>query len=228
MHYSPQEPVPDSPAGTSTGSPGGLLGERAFTLLEMMLSVAVLSLLLVSAFTLVGATIELMSEISGSQREAAKRLRFVETCRAAFESVTDGSTVEFDYVDRGAGSYDTYLSFVEMPGAFDAGFNRLDDYERVILAAEIQPSGFIRSRLYYLTADEFRRTRESDFTRFEGPSVDLLAEMRQLRWRFYDSRAREWRDTLEGDADTHLIELTARTSGSAPLLRSVFWMPAGE
>ena len=66
---------------------------KAFTLLEMMLSVAVFVLLLTSAFSLVGATTELMYEVSEVQTQSAQRLRFVESCRAAFESLSSTSSV---------------------------------------------------------------------------------------------------------------------------------------
>lgn len=65
--------------------------DHAFTLLEMMLSVAVFVILVTSAFSLVGATTELMTEVSEVQNEAAERMRFVETCRVGFESMTGNS-----------------------------------------------------------------------------------------------------------------------------------------
>ena len=49
--------------------------QYAFTLLEMMLSVAVFVLLVTSAFSLVGATTELMTEVSEVQAESAQSLR---------------------------------------------------------------------------------------------------------------------------------------------------------
>jgi prepilin-type N-terminal cleavage/methylation domain-containing protein len=73
--------------------------DHAFTLLEMMLSVAVFVILVTSAFSLVGATTELMSEVSEVQNEAAERMRFLETCRVAFESMTGKSALEFYYFD---------------------------------------------------------------------------------------------------------------------------------
>src|SRR5688572_10298774 len=95
---------------------------QAFTLLEMMLSVAVFVLLITSAFSLVGATTELMTEVSEEQNAAAQRMRFVETCRVAFESMSGNSNLEFYYLDRG-GRFDTYLTLVNAPEAFDFGVN---------------------------------------------------------------------------------------------------------
>ncbi len=195
---------------------------KAFTLLEMMLSVAVFVLLVTSAFSLVGATTELMSEVSEVQTQSAQRLRFVEACRAAFESLSANSSVEFNYFDRG-GRFDTYLSLVNAPEAFDFGLNLRDEITRVVLAAEIQPGGFIRSGVYYMTDLDYEAAEKSDFQNIEAPFVVLIPRMRQLTWQFYDPQARKWQQTLDGGITTSLAEMTMQVDGSAPPLRTVFW-----
>lgn len=195
---------------------------KAFTLLEMMLSVAVFVLLVTAAFSLVGATTELMSEVSEVQNQSAQRLRFVETCRAAFESISTHSSVEFHYFDR-SGHFDTYLSFVNAPEAFDFGLNLRDEITRVVLAAEIQPGGFIRSGVYYMTDLDYEASQKSDFQNIESPFVVLIPRMRQLTWQFYDPQARKWQQTLDGGITTSLAEMTMQVDGNAPPLRTVFW-----
>lgn len=196
---------------------------RGFTLLEMMLSIAVFTLLMVAAFSVVGASTELITEVSEVQNDSALRLRFIEACRAAFESMTDKSSVEFHYIDNGSGQFNTYLSLVDTPDAFDFGMNRFDEINRVVIAAEIQRDGFIRSGVYYMTEAAFEEARQNNFSRIEAPYVELVPRMRQLTWRFYDSQARTWRQTLDGNFSTSLIELTARVHGDSAPFRSVFW-----
>jgi len=196
---------------------------RCFTLLEVMLSVAVFILLITTAFALVGATTELMAEVSEVQNESAVRLRFVETCRSAFESMTSESTIEFFPIDRGGGKFDHYLSLVDAPEAFDFGMNRRDEIERVVIATEFRPSGSIRSGVYYMTAADYETARNTDFGTIESAYVELIPNMRILRWRFYDERSQIWRDTLDGNFETSLIELTIQTTAGSPPLRTVFW-----
>ncbi len=202
--------------------------DHAFTLLEMMLSVAVFVLLVTSAFSLVGATAELMTEVSEAQNAAARRQRFVESCRLAFESLNDRSSLEFHYFDRGSGRYDTYLALVNAPDAFDFGVNSRDEITRVVIAAEIQPAGFIRCGIYYMTELDFEQARRNDFLRGEAAYVELIPRMRQLTWRFYDTQAREWRDSLDGGLLGNLVELTFQIEANAPPLRSVFWHVNGS
>ena len=195
---------------------------NAFTLLEMMLSVAVFVLLVTSAFSLVGATTELMSEVNEVQTQSAERLRFVEACRAAFDSLSSNSTVEFHYFDRG-GRFDTYLSLVNAPEAFDFGLNLRDEVTRVVLAAEIQPGGFIRSGVYYMTDLDYEAAEKSDFNNIEAPFVVLIPRMRQLTWQFYDPKTRKWQQTLDGGIVTSLAEMTMQIDSNSPPLRTVFW-----
>jgi prepilin-type N-terminal cleavage/methylation domain-containing protein len=195
---------------------------KAFTLLEMMLSVAVFVLLVTSAFSLVGATSELMTEVSEAQNEAAERMRLIETCRAAFESMTAKSALEFHYFDR-SGRFDTYLTIVNAPGAFDFGVNSRDEIRRVVLAAEIQSTGFIRSRVYYLTDLAFEEARKNDFQNLDAPYVELIPRMRQLSWSFFDPLSRKWKQTLDGNLRTNLVELTFQIDAGSPAMRSVFW-----
>ncbi|MCB1207302.1 MAG: prepilin-type N-terminal cleavage/methylation domain-containing protein [Verrucomicrobiae bacterium] len=197
--------------------------QAAFTLLEMMLSVAVFVILVTSAFSLVGATTELMTEVSEVQTGAAERMRFIETCRVAFESMSGNSSLEFHYFDRGGGRFDTYLTFVDAPAAFDFGANSRDEIRRVALAAEIQPAGFIRCGVYYLNDLDFEAAMKSDFLRVEAPYVELVPKMRQLTWRFYDPLSREWKQSLDGNLRSNLAELTFQIEGGSPPLRSVFW-----
>ncbi len=199
--------------------------QRAFTLLEMMLSVAVFVLLVTSAFTLVGATTELMTEVSDTQNASARRLRFLETCRVAFETMSAESNLEFHYRDRGAGRFDTYLAFVDSPDAFDFGMNTRDEITRVVLAAEIQSAGFIRTGVYYLDEIDFEEAEKNDFqlSSLDAPYVELIGRMRQLSWRFYDPLAREWKQTLDGNLRTNLAELTFQIDQATPPIRGVFW-----
>lgn len=200
---------------------------RGFTLLEMMLSVAVFTMLITSAFALIGAVSELMSEVSETQNAAAVRLRFIEACRTAFESTGPNSNFEFHYEDRGGDKFDTYLSLIKAPAAFDFGINLRDEIERVVIAAEIRPDGFIRSRVYYMTAVDHEEALQNSFTDIRSPYVELVPRMRQLSWRFYDDRNREWLPTPEGVGETNLVELTVQTDTDATPLRSVFYFAAG-
>ena len=199
-------------------------GRRGFTILEMMLSIAVFLLLATSAFALVVATTDLMTEISEAQNESLLEQQFVGSVRTAFESMSARSFLEFALIDRGNTSPDTYLSFSEAPRAFDFGVNLRDEVERAVLAAEARPDGFFRLGVYYMDAVEFARAREKDFTDLTDiPYVELLPRMTQCSWQFYDNTAGVWRPDLVQGRQPSLTELVFQIEGRSLPLRSVFW-----
>ncbi len=200
---------------------------RAFTLLEVTISMGVFVLLISGVFALVGATGELIEEVSILQDQEAVRLRLIETCRVNFEEMPADAELEFDFAKKG-NNYNTYLSLVNAPNAFDFGFNTTEEIERVIFAAEIQPDGLIRAGLYYVSADEFQNAKEKDFSRINAPFVELVPRLRQVSWRFYDTASRVWRQTLEGNYRSSFVEMKLRLPEDTEPTTIVFWHPESQ
>ncbi|MDF1859779.1 MAG: type II secretion system protein [Verrucomicrobiales bacterium] len=200
---------------------------RGFTLLEMILSISIFLLLMTAAFSLVGATSELMTEVSEVQNASAVRLRFMEVCRTAFESADYSSSLEFHYTDSSA-KVNTYLSLVSTPSAFDFGVNLEDEIDRVVLAAEFLPDGFLRSRVYYMTAYDWEDALQSGFTEIRAPYVELIPRMSQLSWTFYNQRTEEWLPVLDGSFEPSLVKLKIRVVGDAVPLESAFYFIGGS
>lgn len=196
---------------------------KGFTLLEMMLSIGVFLLLVASAFSIVGATTELMTEVSETQERSSLRQRFITACRNSFEAATSESSLEFKYYDRGGNSQDTYLTLSKAPGAFDLGSNREDHITHVVLASEIRSDGLIRSGVYYLNDADYEVAKTTGFKDLEASYIELVPRMRQVTWRFYDEQRSEWVPTLDGDFNAYLIELTIQTLEDSQPLRTVFF-----
>ena len=65
--------------------------------------------------------------------------------------------------------------------------------------------------------------KTTDFKDLDAPYIELVPRMRQLTWRFYDSRRKEWATTLDGNLRASLIELTIQTEDDTEALRTVFF-----
>jgi prepilin-type N-terminal cleavage/methylation domain-containing protein len=201
--------------------------DGGFTLLELSISIGVLAILAIGIFALTTGSAELMDELQQFQDREARKRRFVELCRDNFENLPSAARIEFDYRDRG-GHYDTYLSFFDAPAAFSFGGMR-PDVKRVILAAEVENSGFARSVLYFLDAEQDRQFVRQGLDSLRLKPVVLLRRLKQITWRFYEPRTQKWREVLErGDAQPTLVELTLAMDGDAEPLRSVFWAPVRQ
>jgi prepilin-type N-terminal cleavage/methylation domain-containing protein len=200
-----------------------LKASKGFTLLEMMLSIGVFLLLVASAFSIVGATTELMTEVSETQERSSLQQRFITVCRNSFEAATSESSLEFKYYDRDGNTQDTYLTLSKAPGAFDLGINREDHITHVVLASEIRSDGLIRSGVYYLNDADYELAKTTGFKDLEASYIELVPRMRQVTWRFYDEQRSEWVPTLDGDFNAYLIELTIQTLEDSQPLRTVFF-----
>ncbi|MEM6280205.1 MAG: prepilin-type N-terminal cleavage/methylation domain-containing protein [Verrucomicrobiota bacterium] len=200
-----------------------------FTLLEVMLSIAIFLLLITSAFSIVGASTDLITEVAEVQSESAVSLRFVESCRAAFESTNRNSFLEFRHYPRGSEKEDTYLVFWDTPGAFDIGVQESLPIERTVLAAEFQPDGFLRTRVYYLTLTEYENAERIDFAEIEGTYIDLIPRLRQLEWQFFNETTQRWENNMDIPFRNSLVRLILRVEGaSSPLETTFFHLAATE
>lgn len=200
---------------------------QGFTLLELSIALSVMVILSVGIFTLATGGLELMEDVQDLQQRESRKRRFVELCRQNFESLPAGAEISFRYEQRG-GHYDTYLSLRNAPSAF--GFGRGDfEVRRVVLAAEIDTSGYIRSSVYYLDAEADERFERGELRTVDARSLTLMRRLRQLTWRFYDSSRLEWVDVLpQGSENPVMIELTIAREGEPNPLRTVFWVPARQ
>lgn len=202
-------------------------GRGGFTLLELSIALSVMVILSAGIFSLSTGGLELMGDIQEMQQREARKRRFIELCRQNFESLPAGTEVSFRYEQRG-GHYDTYLSLRNAPSAF--GFGRGDfEVRRVVLAAEIDTSGYIRTSVYYLDAEADDRYERGEMRTVDARSLTLMRRLRQFTWRFYDSGRQEWVDVLPpGSENPVMIELTVAGEGEPNPIRSVFWVPARQ
>ncbi len=198
-----------------------------FTLLELSIALSVMVILAGGIFSLATGGLELMADIQDLQQREARKRRFIELCRQNLESLPAGTEISFRYEQRG-GHYDTYLSLRNAPSAF--GFGRGDfEVRRVVVAAEIDSSGYIRAGVYYLDAEADDRYERGEMSTVDARSLTLMRRLRQLTWRFYDSNRLEWVDVLpDGAENPVMIELTLAGEDEPHPIRSVFWVPARQ
>lgn len=193
-----------------------------FTLLEMMLSISVFVMLIATAFSLVAATTELMTEVATIKSEAAHRVAIFDSCRAAFEATNLNSSVSFHHFNRGDEKFDTYLSLAGTPAAFDFGMDLREEIDRVVIAAEIQPGGFARVGVYYFTGDDSALAERTDFREINAPYLELAPRVRQFSWLFFNENTRRWEPTLDGGFPNSLVKLILQIEGTPSPMESTF------
>ena len=131
-------------------------------------------------------------------RNAAER--FVEMIRPMFEESPESKSVEFEWKKK-EGNHDTYLSIFGHAAIHDKDGSELPSH-RIIIAAEIQPSGDITASVYCLDESASKRFSEGDHRDLIGAPVAFrLDSLQKFIWSFFDAGQETWRPTLEPGTD---------------------------
>lgn len=190
---------------------------RAFTLLEMILSVALTGILALSAFTLTNGAIQMGAELGEDQRRSLEVQRCLEVFRSHIESLPGNARFELLAEDTGIDSL-SELRLYDVPEAFQVGggLHRSDAVS--IISEELQDEELALSLRY----DTFGETEDSVESRY----LPLMAGLSEVVWRFYSNVDEDWlTEWEEGQGRPRFIELTlAFVEGRNPV-RLVFWLP---
>ena len=192
-----------------------------FTLLEMVLAMAVLTILVVGIFGLAEGTIAMTAGVNDFEQNELTRNRFVELCRQHLESIPGGSGLELREIGGNSKNPGSELSFVDSPRAF--GFGAAGGaIARVVL--EARPP---EVRAHYLELDQAVLYEKGNaLNQLNATSVTLFRGIESMQWRFFDRENLEWFTEWEDPSILpHFAELTVLMEGEIAPRRTVFWIP---
>jgi prepilin-type N-terminal cleavage/methylation domain-containing protein len=195
-----------------------------FTLVEVIMTMAIIVILAAGIFAMVSGSFELTSELSALQERNIARERMVELCRTNFEEVPAHARVEFMAVDRGP-AYASWLSIVDHPFAFSFG-GEPGNVKRVMLETDVAEGGWLRVSALYLDERENQLLERGGFDpKTAKRRIVLMEKVKQLTWRFYDPETESWIEYWNGAENPVLVELTLAVAGDAEARRTVLWIP---
>jgi len=194
---------------------------RAFTLLELILTLGILTVLAAGVFSLASATLQMTEETADFEERELTKDHFIELCRENFEQLPGSSRLR---LDPGEGNAQAVVSFMDSSLSF--GFGRPpSQVARVLLYGQADGAGYLTIQTAYLTAQEAVRLDAGSKEDFKGAILPLLRNVRVLRWRFYDPTRNEWADNWFHERRPSLAELTLQLTSDAAPVRAVFWVP---
>lgn len=198
-----------------------------FSLMEVLLALALLALLAGGIFAVQRGAISVSAEVAAAQTQTLRMHSFCELLRRTFEQAPGNARV---YLTLTGGQYSglSDVAFVDYPLAFTwpgipAGS------KTVIFRTQRAASGLgAEARLLYLDEEE---TQLYEQGRSEGSraiaDVLLMESIRNLTWRFYDDRKQEWE--LEWPRTNNrrptFVELRLEFLDGQDPVRLVFWIP---
>jgi len=207
------------PAGVCSGAEK-LRRQRAFTLLEVTLAMAILVLLAGAVYAMVDASIRGTSELETRQNRLQQVSGFLNLCRKTFRSLPATALFETRIIRQGE-AYVPELIFRNCPGLFQWG-NAGNTSISTILGARPRVGGLLD--LSILQDSEVEISSYMTGGTAKRPWLALMPDVRNVEWRFYDTRTQVWsKEWKEPNFRPAFAELTLTTEEGAG--KYVFWIP---
>jgi len=217
----------DAVPGVRDFGPRGRGPSGGFSLLELVLAMAVFSLLMAMVFTTARTSLQLSNEVIKAQNETMLKEAFFGLLNRHFSSLP-GNTV-FELVSEDSGShYLSDMTFQEVPIAFSwGGTERVA--QAVVISPELRRDGYLDVVMGFYEDEILEGTGDTADGSLETEpfaEVVLLEDVRMFEWRVLDGRTLEW----EWDWDIRgrmplQVELTMAFGAQGDKIRQVFWIP---
>jgi len=187
-----------------------------FTLLEVVLAMAILALLAASVYAIVGSAIG-ASRAALEQQLTIRRLdAFLGVVRKSFLNLPSEGTVFLESGKSGSGAPELRLVLRKARGVF--GLPSLGGGE-LVLTAKPRPDG---TRAICLQRIPPNAPKREDLLKSAG--VELLPGVRKPKWSFFQSG--EWKEEWpDGSARPNLIRLEMELSDLPGPIDAVFYLP---
>ncbi len=204
---------------------------RGFTLLEIVLGMAILGLIVSGIYSVAVGTVKLSNAVSESQNEEIRLHNFLRLLRRNFERFPGNAGITMMEVNGNPPESD--VVFYNYPLAFywpsvPAGSSR------VVLMSKRSSRGTLDVGLLYLDeeADEDYRASMGGISQMPGLWLNLLSDVSVFKWTFFDETLGDtgewveiWEDPQKRPGIVRL-ELLFYGQGLDERVESIFWIPS--
>ncbi|MCH1504677.1 MAG: prepilin-type N-terminal cleavage/methylation domain-containing protein [Verrucomicrobiales bacterium] len=204
--------------------------DRGFTLIEIVLGMAILGLIVSGIYAVAVGTVKLSNAVSESQNEEIRLHNFLRLLRRNFERMPGNAGITMLPIN--GNPPETDIVFYNYPLAYywpsvPAGSSR------VVLMSKKSSRGSLDVGLLYLDeeAPEDYRSSMGGISQQPGLWLNLLSDVMVFRWTFFDETlgdAGEWVELWEDPQKRPGIvrlELQFLGQGLDEKVESIFWIP---
>ncbi|MBL9115341.1 MAG: type II secretion system protein [Verrucomicrobiaceae bacterium] len=211
---------PPSPANSIQRAPGG------FTLLEIMLALAIFGVVVTGVFAIAQGTMELSVSMKEAQEAGMIRQNFIEFLRSSFRRLPADAEMQLE-VKADGGQYVPTLTIYNGGDAFSPGATMPPDAS-VELFGRTLPGGYMRIGLRMLDGEQtngrrinanFRPSRSG--TDFVLPLIESAA---RFEWKLFDAASGRWEKAWKGPGRPSMAECIMKLDDGVET-RCVFWIP---
>lgn len=216
---------------------------RGFTLLEVIMGLALLALLSGMVFGIMRVSLKTAFETQRMQKENDELSRFIMLCRHTFQNLPATAILTLEVTENGNPAQQE-LTISGVPEAFAFGTNPMS-YKDSILgmrpdleATEVSENG---ERLYFvgLSREDLIPTDPTQSNRIASTTgeglatpddqgrywMPLLANVTSVTWRLYKEEEDVWEEEWDDTDLPQLVEMNLILQGRTLPIRSVFALP---
>ena len=193
-----------------------------YLLVEVLLAIAILSIVVVMVFQIIQTTLRVTSDINFLQTQQRKVDGICELLRRNFVSMPE--TCLFQTRDHNGS---TELIFRYAPFNF-SWMKPGAKFGTVVIASRPQPDGRLALSVLEESGNALESYVDSGIER-KSDWVPLVNDVDRLTWRFYDARAGKWSsDWPDTAVKPNLVEINIKLAGRNHLERGVFRWPIAQ
>jgi prepilin-type N-terminal cleavage/methylation domain-containing protein len=194
---------------------------RGFTLLEMMITLAIFILLAAAVFGLLTGVLESTATLQDNQNHKDETAALSAFLKKKLGQMAVGSTLVSYQRGDGEGLVQNGIVF----GTADLA---------TALDAKIQPNGYYTLRLATYTAGATQGVQQDarqlllQAATTEDPTLvwtPLITDIKTLDWKFLDFNQTQWVELWTNPANPNLVEFSMQPSGDLQPVTMDFWLP---
>ena len=201
------------------GVSGSSRSGAGYLLLEVLLALAILTIVVVLVFRIIQTTVRVTTDVQYLQAEQEHADGLYELLRKHFDSIPQIAEFQTRRVKN-----DLELIFLEVPFHFSWTPGG-PQFGSTVIAARRQPDGRFTLAVVQEPEDasvSYAATGKPTNTKW----VPIVTGLQECNWRFFDGRTREWKtDWKDPGVKPTLFECTFEVGGQVGPTRAVFRWP---
>ena len=204
--------------------------QAGFTLLEMVVALAVFVIIIAGVFAIAKGTMELSSDMTEAQERSMIRQNFVEFLRESFRRLPGEAEISLEVTTQRSANAPS-IEIFNGGDAFSPGPAIPPDASVELFANEM-PGGYLRVGLRLYDADETNQHRnnlgQGAKRRKPGPNdvvLPLIDRVLKFEWKFYNSMTQKWEPNWKSENGRPMFAELMFAMDDGQISRSVFWIP---
>ena len=198
-----------------------------FTLLEIVIALAVFLIIMAGVFAIAKGSMELSSDLTQTQERAMTRQNFIEFLRTSFRRLPGEAEITLS-LENQRGTYVPTINIFNGGDAFSPGPSQPPEAS-VEMFAQQMAGDYMRVGLRILDDQQTQAQRSGRAPRRSGAGaadsiLPLIDKVAQFEWKFYNPATQRWEENWKPPARPLFAELSLMLDDAIPT-RMVFWIP---